>query len=933
MPSLSRIRVAVSALVLLGLLFLGARGMGPLPALGPLLDPLVGVWSVAQGAELPETQRVELSGLEADVEVLYDDRGVPHIFASTAEDAARALGWVSARDRLFEMELRWRTTAGRLSELVGSEALAFDRSMRRLGLAWSADREFAGTDPETPEMQELVAYAEGVNAWIDGLEPRDLPLEYRILEARPAAWRPVYSVYFLKLMGWNLAYSSSMDLEHAEAAGLVGREAADALFPVHSPIQEPVQPLGRGGSDERSEEARRAEPGGRGGQDGQAGELDRAGQEGGAGRRFDEVELPPPGSPDSVARAAGEAARAVERALAALPQRRSGGEPLVGSNNWAVAPERTAGGNALLAGDPHLELTLPSIWYEAHLVVPGELDVYGVNMPSVPRIVIGFNRDVAWSFTNTGADVLDYHAEQVDDPVDPARYRVAGEWRPLERRIEEYRSPGGNVLAVDTLHVTHRGPVMEEDGRFLSMRWTVHGGSGGEDRALRRIMAAGSVEAWMEAMESYGAPAQTGIVADGSGTIAIRATGHFPIHADGDGRDVEDGSVATDEWAGFWPVEAYPQAQAPAQGYLASANQEPLAPEAYPSWDGEATDTDADPGSPDAGDGDGAEGDGGSATGALADEGPRPSGSYLGASWTSPWRALRINELLRADSAVTAGAMRRYQMDPGSPRADLFVPAFLAAAEGASDPAGEAADLLAEWDRRYTLDNERAVLFEYAMEALTDRTWDELERPEASAGGPAAEATPGAAEGDTVTDSDGPARVATPSETILAVLLDRPDSPWWDRGDTPDEVEDRDAILRESVAEGYRMAVERHGPPNEGGWRWRDAWSMDIRHLLSLPSLSALGVPVRGGDGTLNPLYDARGTSGASWRMVVEMGPEVGAWTIYPGGQSGNPVSPWYDDRIDAWSAGELEPALFPRSPSELDPDRVAASLELVAAP
>jgi penicillin amidase len=148
------------------------------------------------------------------------------------------------------------------------------------------------------------------------------------------------------------------------------------------------------------------------------------------------------------------------------------------SNNWAVSPERSAAGYALLAGDPHLELTLPSIWYEAHLVVPGVLDAYGVTIPSVPVIIIGFNRDVAWSFTNTGADVIDYYEEELDVPAgedleQPTHYRVDGEWRPLEQRVEEYSGRRGKLLGVDTIRFTHRGPVSRRGDRWLSMRWTV----------------------------------------------------------------------------------------------------------------------------------------------------------------------------------------------------------------------------------------------------------------------------------------------------------------------------------------------------------------------------------------------------------------------------------------------------------------------------
>ncbi len=488
--------------------------------------------------------------------------------------------------------------------------------------------------------------------------------------------------------------------------------------------------------------------------------------------------------------------------------------------------------------------------------------------------MIGFNRDVAWSFTNTGADVIDYYEEEVDDAERPTRYRVGGAWRRLESRIERYRGRDGELLGTDTLYVTHRGPVIERDGRYLSMAWTVLR-NGGENGALREIMEAGSVEDWMTSMRSFAAPAQNGIVADRSGTIAIRSNGRFPIHPDGDGRDVEEGTDTGTEWAGFWDVEEYPGAVDPEQGYLASANQEPLDPDV--------------------------------------------EGRYLGASWPSPWRAMRINQLLRADSAVTPDAMRRYQLDPGNAKAELFVPAFLEAAARAEaagradDGILQAAELLADWDRRYTRENQRAVLFEYAMAELAERTWDELDAPP---------------------DGDAePRRVARPATAILAQLLSQPDSPWWDERHTDDIVEVRDTILLRSLAAGYERAVERHGPPEDGGWRWGRAWSMNIWHLLRLPSLSALGIPMDGGPGTLNPLYSRRGRSGVSWRMVVELGPEVRAWTIYPGGQSGNPASPRYADRIAAWSAGELEAARLPRRPDELEGDRVAAILELTPAP
>ncbi len=820
-------RGAVSIAILAALLQVGARHTGPAPPLGPLLDPANGVWAVATVVEFRAEETLALPGMLDSVHVLFDDRSVPHIFASNSEDAARALGYVVARDRLFQMEMRWRTTAGRISELVGDRALSFDRYLRRLALAWSANRAFDKLDPESQVFREAMAYSEGVNAWIDGMRRRDVPLEYRLLGARPSRWEPVYSFYLAKLLGWDLSYGFASDLRRLRARARVGREATDALFPINNPIQQPIQPNGS------------------------------------TGPRFDFAPIPPPGEPDL-------AASRLERELDPPPplafeplldlEPRLGRQAL-GSNNWAVSPGRSAGGHALLAGDPHLGLNLPSIWYEVHISVAGDFDVYGVTIPSVPFVVIGFNRDVAWSFTNTGADVIDYYEEELDDPERPTRYLVDGEWRPLERRIEEHRDRKGRLLATDTIYFTHRGPIFTDAGRRLSMRWTVLD-SESEAQMFPSIARAATVAAWLRSMELSEAPAQNGIVADRAGSIAIRSSGLFPLHPDGSGLPVRDGGNSSSDWIGFWPVERYPFALNPEQGYLASANQQPIDPGLDPE--------------------------------------------YLGADWPSPWRAIRINQLLAGDAAVTPDAMRRYQTDPGSARADYFLPFFLDAGSNSADGEGsppqadarQAARLLAEWDGSYTKDNERAVLFEYAMDELAERTWDELR-------------------GEADLELAGIGRSPTPGSAILASLLTQPENLWWDDRRSA-EVEDRDAILVASLAAALARALADHGEPDSGGWRWDGIRHLNIEHLMGLGPLSARNLPIQGGPGTLNPAF-GRGTFGASWRMVVELGPELRAWTIYPGGQSGNPLSPRYDDRIGKWVDGELDAVRFPRAASDLD--------------
>jgi penicillin amidase len=785
-------RFAAALALSLATIAAGAARLGPLPPLGAFLDPATGVWSLTIHAELPTFQIVRyVRGLDSAVRVFYDRRGVPHIFAHSALDAYRALGFVVARDRLFQLELQTRAANGTLTELLGRQALSLDREARALGFPRAAARAYAALDTTGLPYRAARAYGEGVNLWIRRMKPWDVPLEYRLLGRRPARWETINTLHLLNRMSLTLAHSLD-EREHAAFAGAVGDAAADGLAPEHSPLQEPIVPTP-------------GEP------------------------RWISHHLPPPGRPDTSL-----------RAFASADPRNDD----VGSNNWAVSPRRTRAGYALLAGDPHLDLTLPSIWYEAHIIVQGERDVYGVTIPGSPVTVIGFNRDLAWTLTNTGADVLDEYVETVDDRSRPTRYKVDGQWRPLEQRVEIYRDPNGHVLAIDTIRFSHRGPLSLVGGRWISARWTALEPSDALS-AFDNAATAHTVAEVLKGFESFKAPAQNVLVADRSGTIAIRSNGRFPIRpGDGTGTKLFDGSKSTSDWTGDRPLAEYPAATNPAQGFLVSANQEPYDPATF--------------------------------------------SGYFGVSWPPPWRAMRINAALRADSAMTPEAMRRLQTDPGSARADYFVPFFLRAARGS-----EGARLLGQWDRRYTRDNQRAVLFEAAMAELQRRAWHRL--------------------GD-----------ARPEETTLAELLQDSTSAWWD---VP-----RDSVLAASLGAALDTVRRRHGPPDGGGWRWDRVRTANIYHLLGIPAFSRVGLPVAGGTSTISPL-EGRGVHGPSWRMVVELGPTVQAWAIYPGGQSGNPISSRYADRIPKWTAGELDSLVVPRSPREVATAGDAAILEFEPIP
>ena len=817
-----------SAVTVAATVFVCARGVSGagVPPIGPLLDPVTGAAASVRYADLPVTESQVIPGLSANTRVLFDVRGVPHVYAPTTRDAYRALGFAVARDRFFQMELTYRAASGTLTELAGARALPLDQEARALGLGWAAERKWAALDSTSEGRRAMIAFAEGVNAYRETMTAASTPVEYKLLGAAPmTAWQPKYSVYLLMRMALTLAYDPE-DLRRTRAAALIGREAADVLFPRNNPIQEPIQPV-----------------------------------PGRTAPREQWASIPAPGAPDTSLLVPAKAASLLEHTALAMPGAEQTGDAL-GSNNWAIAPQRTASGGALLSGDPHLDLTLPSIWYEAHLVVKDSLDVYGVTFPGSPTVVIGFNQNVAWTFTNTGGDVADYFLEQVDNAKAPTKYMLDGQWQKLTLRVETYRSAAGATIATDTVFYTHRGPTARENGQFLSFRWTAHDASNELDGFVAATRAS-SVAQWQQAMLPYKSPTQNMLVADRAGTIALRAYGEYPMRPNGgEGSYVRDGRTRAADWTGMLPVDSMPQVTNPAQGYIVSANQQPFDPAVV--------------------------------------------SRYIGSNWPDPWRALRINELLRADDKVTPDKVRQMHMDPLNVRARMVVPYFVRAAERSGDAAlAKAASMLRDWDYKYALNAQAPVLFEAAMKRAIRNTWDEL--------------SPGA----------GKPAVATPATAVFLELLRDSTNVWWDDRRTSGSTETRDVLLADALKSAFDSLTRALGPVDVP-WEWSRTGGINVHHLVNLPGFSRDHLPVTSGYGTIAPASGANSTHGASWRMIVELTKDRrSAWSIYPGGQSGNPASARYDDRLEKWRTGQLDSLVVPESEAQFPKARILSTLDL----
>jgi penicillin G amidase len=512
---------------------------GPLPPLGPFLNPSSGFWRNGETlGRLPDTIRID--GLEGPVDVVWDDRGVPHLFASSRHDLYLAQGYLTARDRLWQMDFQTRAAGGLLSEVVGPAALDYDRHQRRLGMLVSAERDVVWME-EDPDLQgALVSYAAGVNAWIDGLDAATLPVEYKILNFDPEPWTPLRTFLLLKSMTWTLT-GNSRDLARTRAREILEEAALDRLYPLFSPFLDPVIPAGTPWSF-RPIAARSAAP--------------------------ERTVRVPPGT-----------------------LRRSSSmdaEGSIGSNNWAVSGERTASGYPILANDPHLPLALPSLWYEIQLSKP-DSNAYGVSLPGAPGVILGFNEHIAWGSTNSEVDVLDWYRIELRDESG-TEYLHAGEWRPTTSRMEEIRVRGGETVREEVLY-THHGPLVYREGESpwdsrvpagAALRWIGHD----PPRSLSTFLLLNDgrgYDDYVEAMNHYDYPAQNFAFASAEGDIAIWNNGHYPLRREGGGRTIADGQEPAQEWGAWIPRGHLPQVRNPERGYVSSANQNP-ADRTYPYY-------------------------------------------------------------------------------------------------------------------------------------------------------------------------------------------------------------------------------------------------------------------------------------------------------------------------------------------------------------
>ncbi|KPF51087.1 hypothetical protein D621_12675 [beta proteobacterium AAP51] len=495
---------------------------------------------------LPQTEgRWVLPGAQAEMRIERDADGVPTLRANSERDAAYALGVVHAQDRLWQLETHRRIASGRLAEAFGPSALETDRFLRALGVRRAAAEQWQRLPAASQGL--LQAYADGVNAVLQrGV--RALPPEFLILGLTPEPWQPVDSLAWATMMAWDLGGNWNSELLRLRLALQLPVERIHQLMPPY-PGEQPL-PTMDFSAFYRSLKL-----------DGAASVT--------AWQRLPEM------APES-------------------------GIEGVGSNNWVVAGSHSRTGQPLLANDPHLKLSTPTLWYLARVQVPG-LQLAGATLPGTPGVLLGQNGHIAWGFTNTAPDVQDLYIEALD-PQDPTRYRVPvtpatpDGWARFETTTETIKVKGQPDVVM-TVRRSRHGPVISDAGttpdvlgpaakptHVLALRWTALDTDNDPITASLALQRATSVQAFFEATRGWVAPMQNMVVADTAGRIGLISPGRVPVRKpenDLHGLAPAPGWDEKYDWAGWVPVDETPRETDPARGWLATANQR-ITPPGYP---------------------------------------------------------------------------------------------------------------------------------------------------------------------------------------------------------------------------------------------------------------------------------------------------------------------------------------------------------------
>jgi len=750
-----------------------------------------------------ETTAFTLSGLSASVEIIRDRYAVPHVYAENSDDAYFALGFLHAQDRLWQMDLNRRVGSGRLAEIFGSDALEQDRFMRVLGLRRAAEANLQQLDSAT--LASLQAYAQGVNAFL--AQDSILPVEFYLTGApRPEPWQPADSLVWLKNMAWRLSGNWWEEFLNLRLQQRLSPEQFADLFPPY--------------------------PGD-----------------------------PPSALPD-VTNLYAELAPLAGKLLA---QHREEAHKSIGSNNWVVDGSRTASGKPLLANDPHLPLTAPSLWYFAHLHAPG-LNATGATLPGIPGILLGRNQRVAWSFTNTGPDSQDIFLEQpLPDQSNRYLTPTGSEAFTTLQEIIKIKDQADQKL---TIRVSRHGPVISDvdndarqaapNGMVAALSWV---GLRDDDATIRFMFNAGRAQSASELKafaSDFHTPQQNIVYADADGNIGFIAASRVPVRSSDNvlsGRLPAPGWLASYEWQGLIPFAQLPRQTASQDGKIVTANQK-ITPPAYPY--------------------------------------------FITSGWALPYRAERIGALLDSHAKHDVASFAAIQNDVANPFAVQLMPRLLAITAEELE-AKHILQGLRDWDGRMTDDSAQPLIFAEWLRQLAAVLYR-----------------------DTLGDLYELVGDYQP-QFLLQVLnnsLGGGDR-WCAVANSGAAL--CDAEIKRAL-EAALTNLKRHYGDDPSQWRWGKAHVTVFKHhpfgqVPFLRSLFNVEGESPGGMDTVNVSgyrYDEDsgrylGEAGAAFRAIYDLAEPENSVFILGTGQSGNPFSSHYRDMTSAWLQGAYVPLMTDR--------------------
>lgn len=763
---------------------------GPAPPFGKFLSPQQGFWQNADPVDRDFSADLKFPELKGKATAYFDERLVPHVFAENDEDAYFIQGYLHAKFRLWQMEFQTLATAGRISEVIGDRAVSYDKEQRRMGLTFAAENMVKALEANPQTSAAVNSYTAGINAWIDNLTESELPVEYKLLDYKPERWSNLKTALFVKQLTKTLAgYGYGNDFQYTSLLSVFTDDEIKILFPYAPDSLSPIIPKG----------TLYPEP--------TTFAIKPAGSDSSYLKKTDSLRVLQTDKPT----------------------------PGVGSNNWAVSGSKTKSGAPILCNDPHLELNFPSIWYELQLHTPN-FNAYGVSFPGIPGVVIGFNDDIAFGFTNGGIDIMDFYKIRFKDDS-KKQYWFDGQWKDTRLKIEEIKIKGAPAV-YDTVAYTYFGPVMYDKsftnvssgGDAIAIRWKAHDESN-ELLMWWNLDRAKNYDDYAAAIKYLECPVQNIAFASKRGDIALWQQGKVPLRWERQGTYLMPGEDAGYAWQGYIPQEENPHILNPERGFVSSANQR-AADNTYP---------------------------------------------YYVPGEFSVYRGWRINQQLDSLQQITPQDMMKLQNDNYNTKAAMFRPALLKYTDQSKlNPEEQSLlSLFSSWNLENNVNEKGPAIFDTWMDTLEVKVWgDELAR---------------------VKDP------IVPDESTLVDCLVRDSAfKYADNINTPaiETVSDVVTASFKAIAPGL-LQKDRENKLN-----WGNVNMLTIYHLLRTGALSFARTGIANGGGS-EIVNATRKTFGPSWRMIVQLTATTEAYGVYPGGQSGNPGSRFYDNFVDTWAKGQ----------------------------